>query len=144
MRSATTSTTRRIAPVRRKPEGALCDPLDEVNSYLVAKAPRVHCGFVAVTPPSPRGYSTIRYFDRGELPLAFDAGLYEVRLLTVPSRHRQSAISGLLMYAAFRFGGITGGATPLWRSVASSLLDLYTRVGLHPLGKRATSGRGDL
>src|SRR4051812_20326092 len=94
---------RELRQYAENPEGLLRDPLDEVNSYIVAKQHESIVGFVAVTPPSPRGYSIDKYFCRRELPLAFDAGLYEVRLLTVPSRHRQSAISGLLMYAAFRF-----------------------------------------
>ena len=57
------------------PEGALRDPLDEVNSYIVAKHRESIVGFVAVTPPSPRGYSIDKYFCRNDLPLAFDTGL---------------------------------------------------------------------
>src|SRR6476659_304796 len=78
--------------------GLLQDPLDDINSYLVAKRAGSIVGFVAVTPPTAHGYSIDKHFRCDELPLTFDAGLYEVRLLTVTQSARRGWLGGLLMY----------------------------------------------
>lgn len=119
--------------------GALTDALDAINSYVVAKCGDAVVGFVAITPPTPRGYSVDKYFSRDDIPVAFDAGLYEVRLLTVTRAFRQGPLAGLLMYAALRFAE-SQGATALVAIGRVELLELYTRVGLKSLGKRTTSG----
>ena len=69
-------------------ESRLTDKLDAVNSYLVAKVAGEIAGFVSITPPNELGYSIDKYFDRADLPLVFDQGLYEVRLLTVTRARR--------------------------------------------------------
>ena len=62
--------------------GTLTDELDSFNVFLTASRDRELLAFVAITPPGGR-YSIDKYFPRRELPLTFDDGLYEVRLLTV-------------------------------------------------------------
>ena len=120
--------------------GVLQDPLDDINSYLVAKRAGSIVGFVAVTPPtSSHGYSIDKYFNREDVPLTFDARLYEVRLLTVTHPFRHGMLGGLLMYAALRFVESKGAQT-IVAIGRVELLDLYARVGLRPVGKRARSG----
>lgn len=70
--------------------GRLSDALDAVNVYLVARVAGEIAGFVSITPPSEVGYSIDKYFARDSVPLVFDHGLYEVRLLTVVSARRAS------------------------------------------------------
>jgi histidinol-phosphate/aromatic aminotransferase/cobyric acid decarboxylase-like protein len=121
------------------PAGVLQDALDDINTYVVAKRGDSVVGFVAVTPPTGHGYSIDKYFRRDELPLRFDDGLYEVRLLTLTPSYRHSWLSGLLMYAALRF--VESQAAHTIVAIGRlELLELYTRVGLRSLGKRATSG----
>ncbi|MDP9203408.1 MAG: GNAT family N-acetyltransferase, partial [Gemmatimonadota bacterium] len=76
----------------------LSDQLDFVNTYLVARIGGAIAGFVAITPPSEAGYSIDKYFAREDLPLVFDDGLYEIRLLTVTPECRGSCAAPLLMY----------------------------------------------
>src|SRR5437667_6150083 len=94
------------------PENArrrLTDPLDLVNTYVVAKVGTELAGFVSITPPESTTFSIDKYFARDELPLRFDDGLYEVRLLTIVRRHRRSRIAALLMYGAMRYVESRGG-----------------------------------
>jgi histidinol-phosphate/aromatic aminotransferase/cobyric acid decarboxylase-like protein len=120
-------------------EGLLKDKLDAVNAYLVAKVAGEIAGFVSVTPPNELGYSIDKYFKREDLPLVFDQGLYEVRLLTVAKARRGSPIAALLMYAALRYVESLGG-----RCIVAighvDVLDMYRRAGLRSLGRRAKSG----
>ena len=119
--------------------GLLSDKLDEVNAYVVAKRSGEIAGFVAVTPPSEHGYSLDKYFPRERVPLIFDRGLYEVRLLTVTRAHRGMHLAFLLMYGALRYVESQGA-----RTIAAigrlEVFDLYRRAGLKSLGLRATSG----
>jgi histidinol-phosphate/aromatic aminotransferase/cobyric acid decarboxylase-like protein len=120
-------------------EGRLTDALDAVNVYLVATVGRDVAGFVSITPPNDVGYSIDKYFARDDVPLAFDQGLYEVRLLTVTSTLRASRIAAVLMYGAWRYVESRGG-----RAIVCigrlEVLDMYQRVGLRSLGRRARSG----
>jgi len=118
----------------------LTDPLDEVNTYLVAKKGAQVCGFVAITPPASSRFSLDKYFSRAELPFSFDDGLYEVRLLTVVPSRRRSLLAVLLMYSAFRYVEAAGGRT-IVAIGRLEVLDMYRRAGLRPLGKRVTSGQ---
>ncbi len=121
-------------------EGRLRDALDGFNEYVVAAEDGEIAGFVSLTPPGRDGYSIDKYFARQDLPFAFDEGLWEVRLLTVPSRHRGRALAFLLMYAALRLIESRGGS----RIVAigrRELLGFYRKAGLRPLGPQARSGR---
>src|SRR5688572_14213009 len=100
-------------------DGRLSDALDEWNVYVVAKVDGILAGFISITPPPhpnplPEGegehrYSIDKYFDRPSLPIVFDEGLYEIRLLTVLRKHRGRELATLLMYAAFRWVESHGG-----------------------------------
>jgi histidinol-phosphate/aromatic aminotransferase/cobyric acid decarboxylase-like protein/N-acyl-L-homoserine lactone synthetase len=121
-------------------EGRLQDALDDVNEYVVVRDKGEIAGFVSLTPPGRNGYSVDKYFARKDLPFAFDGGLWEVRLLTVPSRHRGRALAFLLMYAAFRLA-VSRGGTRIVAIGRRELLGLYRKAGLRPLGSRAQAGR---
>ena len=43
------------------PAGVLQDPLDDINTYVVAKRGGSVVGFVAVTPPTAHGYSIDKF-----------------------------------------------------------------------------------
>jgi histidinol-phosphate/aromatic aminotransferase/cobyric acid decarboxylase-like protein len=124
-------------------EGRLTDPLDAYNVYVAALLDGVVVGFISITPPGHPSYSVDKYLARSELPFAFDATLYEVRLLTVVPRRRGGdrggEIAGLLLYAAFRWVESNGGR----RIIAigrREVIGLYRRVGLQPLGQRIQAG----
>ena len=120
-------------------DGRLTDALDAVNVYLVAKIGGTIAGFVSITPPGDAGYSIDKYFARADVPVAFDRGLYEVRLLTVTSTHRRTHVASLLMYGAFRYLESAGARTVVAIG-RLQLIEFYKRAGLTPLGLRATSG----
>src|SRR5438132_4581235 len=119
--------------------GLLKDKLDEINTYLVARRGGAIAGFIAVTPPTAAGYSIDKYFTRSELPLVFDRGVYDVRLLTVTAANRGSQVAMLLMYAAMRYVESLGGTT-IAAIGRLEVLEMYVRAGLTSLGLRATSG----
>lgn len=121
-------------------EGRLTDALDATNVYLVAKTGGEITGFVSITPPGGAGYSIDKYFARDELPLRFDDGLFEVRLLTVTSASRASRVAALLMYGAWRYVQSRGGHTIVCIG-RLELLGMYERAGLRSLGYRTRSGR---
>src|ERR1043166_6537931 len=77
--------------------GRLSDLLDVFNIYLVAKVDGKIAGFISITPPGAARYSIDKYLPRESLPLQFDGGLYEVRLLTVCRSHRGREFAFLLM-----------------------------------------------
>ncbi len=120
--------------------GTLCDALDGVNLYLIAKRGRRILGFVSITPPTAGCYSIDKYIAPDEIPLQRDAGLFEVRLLTVASEHRQGILAGLLMYAALRHVEAHHG-THIVAMGRREILPLYRRLGLQPLGRRIVCGR---
>jgi histidinol-phosphate/aromatic aminotransferase/cobyric acid decarboxylase-like protein/GNAT superfamily N-acetyltransferase len=117
---------------------ALTDLLDEYNIYLKASVGGCLVGFVSVTPPGYR-YSVDKYFERDVFPFPFDAGVYEVRLLTVLPEYRRLTIASLLMYGALRWIEAQGGR----RIVAigrHEVLTLYLKAGLKTLGRSTQSG----
>lgn len=120
-------------------DGRLTDALDAVNVYLVAKVAGTIAGFVSVTPPGDAGYSIDKYFPRETVPVMFDRGLYEVRLLTVAKAHRRGDLAVLLMYGALRYLESVRARTVVAIG-RLDLVDLYRRAGLTPLGPRARSG----
>ena len=130
---------RELAQHAENADRVLTDRLDEVNSYIVIKRGGKLTGFVAITPPNPHGYSIDKYFAREAVPLTFDDRLYEVRLLTVARDFRSNALAGMLMYAALRFVESQGAAVVVAIG-RLEVLDLYSRVGLEPLGLQVTSG----
>jgi histidinol-phosphate/aromatic aminotransferase/cobyric acid decarboxylase-like protein/GNAT superfamily N-acetyltransferase len=124
----------------RETEAAmLSDALDRVNIYLVARRNDVLVGFISITPPNPAGYSIDKYFARRDLPFDCDAGLLEVRLLTVVEGHRRSSIAALLMYAALRYAE-RRGATRIAGIGRRDLMPFYERAGLKRHGLTAQSG----
>src|SRR5260370_3136727 len=72
---------------------SLRDLLDDGNIYLVAKVAGCIAGFVSITPPSERGYSIDKYFDRAALQFARHGGLFEVRFLTAMRAYRRSELA---------------------------------------------------
>jgi histidinol-phosphate/aromatic aminotransferase/cobyric acid decarboxylase-like protein len=120
--------------------GALSDDLDAANVYLVAKRGDDVVGFVAITPPTSPRYSIEKYVDRTKLPFAFDAGLFEIRLLTVVASERGRATAGALMYAALRWVEAHGG-THVEAIGRREVVGLYARSGLRCVGIAFTSGR---
>lgn len=120
-------------------EGRLRDSLDAFNAYIVAKIGGDLAGFISVTPPGGPSYSVDKYFPRGEAPVPFDDGLYELRILTVDEAHRGGIIAPALMYAALRWIEERGGRN-LIAVGRTDLLDLYAKAGMRPTGKRVQAG----
>ncbi len=119
--------------------GALNDPFDEFNIYIVAAIDDALAGFVSITPPDFGLYSVDKYLCRENFPELASERLYEVRLLTVTNRFRRREAAGLLMYAALRWIESKNGE----RIVAigrREVLDLYLHIGLERLGHQIRSG----
>jgi histidinol-phosphate/aromatic aminotransferase/cobyric acid decarboxylase-like protein/N-acyl-L-homoserine lactone synthetase len=130
-------------PVNR--DGMLRDGLDRFNTYIVARIGGKVAGFVSITPPPANNvkalhaYSIDKYVSRNDLPFDLDAGVYEIRLLTVDRVFRRSRAASLLMYAALRWIEERGGT----RVVAigrRELMRMYGRLGMEPLGIVVRSG----
>ncbi len=119
--------------------GALHDPLDEFNVYIVASLDGVLAGFVSITPPGFGSYSVDKYLCRENFPELAGDGLYEVRLLTVTNRFRRREAAGLLMYAALRWIESQNGER-IMAIGRREVLDLYVHVGLEKLGHQIRSG----
>ncbi|HYE62415.1 MAG TPA: aminotransferase class I/II-fold pyridoxal phosphate-dependent enzyme [Phycisphaerales bacterium] len=120
-------------------DGRLTDALDAFNEYIVAEVGGEVAGFVSVTPPWGGRYSIDKYFARGELPLTFDDGLFEVRILTVVREHRSGPVAGLLMRRALEWVREHGGRQIVIigrREVAG----MYRKLGLRSLGREVRSG----
>ena len=118
----------------------LTDRLDDINTYVVATRHGRVSGFIAITPPTESGYSIDKYFTRMDVPVTFDNGLFEVRLLTVIPEARHTPLAALLMLAAFRYCE-SHAAHTIVAIGRVELLELYQRAGLRALGRRVTSGR---
>ena len=119
--------------------GRLTDSLDDFNTYIVARVEDEVVGFISVTPPGGASYSVDKYFSRSDVPVPFDDGLYELRILTVAEPYRGGLVAPALTYAALRWVAERGG-----RNIIAigrvDLLDVYVKAGLSPAGKRARSG----
>ena len=68
----------------------LRDSLDDFNHYITAHVDRELAGFISITPPGFGKYSIDKYIAREDVPVPFDDGLYEFRILTVAKQHRSS------------------------------------------------------
>jgi histidinol-phosphate/aromatic aminotransferase/cobyric acid decarboxylase-like protein len=121
-------------------EGRIVDKLDTINAYIVAKVGEEIAGFVSVTPPNEVGYSIDKYFTRDELPLCFDQGLYETRILTVSNPWRNTRVAALLMYAALRYIQSVGGKTAVGIG-RLEVLEMYKRAGFRSLQKQVCAGK---
>ena len=120
-------------------DSILQDSLDAYNHYIVAKAGDKVIGFISITPPAAPSFSVDKYFDRNDIPVAFDEGLFEVRLLTVTEAKRSSLLALVLMYAAFRWVQSHGGQYIIAIGRAA-IMSMYQKAGLQGLGKTAVSG----
>jgi histidinol-phosphate/aromatic aminotransferase/cobyric acid decarboxylase-like protein/GNAT superfamily N-acetyltransferase len=121
------------------PAARLRDSLDDWNVILVATFGAEIAGFISITPPGRPSYSIDKYFSREALPFAIDDRLYEVRLLTVVKPYRGRELALLLMYAALRWVEAHGG-TRIVAIGRREVVELYTRIGLQPIGLEARSG----
>jgi histidinol-phosphate/aromatic aminotransferase/cobyric acid decarboxylase-like protein/GNAT superfamily N-acetyltransferase len=119
---------------------SLQDPLDLVNEYVVVRSADGVAGFISITSPKERGYSVDKYFARSALPVRFDEGLYELRLLTVRPAERGTVIAALLMYAGFRWVSSQAATHIIALGRSGATVKLYEKVGLRPLGLYATAG----
>ncbi len=119
--------------------GQLSDSLDSFNTYITASLGGNIVGFISITPPNHPGYSIDKYMSRAELPFQFDEKLYEIRLLTVVKPYRGRYIAGLLMYAALRWVEAHGG-TKIVALGRREVLEIYLKVGLHPIGRQIQAG----
>jgi histidinol-phosphate/aromatic aminotransferase/cobyric acid decarboxylase-like protein/GNAT superfamily N-acetyltransferase len=121
------------------PSGRLTDALDEFNIYMVAQQGDELLAFISITPPGPK-YSIDKYFERSQVPVEFDARLFEIRLLTVLSNHRGTLLAAAMMYAALRYIEEHGG-TRIVGIGRREVLDLYLRFGLRGTGMQTQSGK---
>ena len=118
----------------------LTDKLDTVNYYIVAKYHGQIVGFVSITPPNSVGYSIDKYFNRKDLPLVFDNGLFEIRLLTVIERMRGSHVGALLCYGALCHILSLKGQT-IVAIGRLEILDIYLQTGMKSLSLQVSSGK---
>ena len=118
----------------------LTDDLDAENKYIVAKTENQILGFISITTPNSKKYSVDKYFSRSDIPFAFDEYLYEIRLLTVLEKSRNSYLALGLMYAAFRWVQSHGGLHVV-SICRSELVEMYRKAGLNTLSLRAVSGK---
>ncbi len=119
--------------------GRLTDALDEFNIYIVAQRGNELLAFISITPPD-REYSIDKYFGRSHVPVKFDSSLFEIRLLTVISKHRGRLLAAAMMYAALRCIEDLGG-TQIVAIGRREVLDLYLRFGLRGTGMQTQSGK---
>jgi histidinol-phosphate/aromatic aminotransferase/cobyric acid decarboxylase-like protein/predicted GNAT family N-acyltransferase len=113
-------------------EGMLTDSLDAFNEYIVAEVDGELAGFISITPPGFGKYSVDKYAAREDLPIQFDDDLFEVRVLTVASKHRRSRLAETLMYAAFRWVEENKGKHIIAIG-RTEVLSIYLKRGFRPL-----------
>lgn len=117
----------------------LSDSLDDFNEYIVAHIDGRLAGFISVTPPGAGRYSIDKYVKRSDLPVAFDDGLYELRVLTVAGEHRSSRLAATLMYAAFRWAE-DQGAQNIIAMGRTEVMSIYLKHGMRLMGMQVKSG----
>jgi histidinol-phosphate/aromatic aminotransferase/cobyric acid decarboxylase-like protein len=113
-------------------EGMLSDPLDAFNEYIVARVDGDLAAFISITPPGFGRYSIDKYAAREDLPVQFDDGLYEERVLTVAQKHRRSRLAEILICAAFRWIEEKGG-THIVVMGRKEVVGMYQKFGLQLL-----------
>jgi histidinol-phosphate/aromatic aminotransferase/cobyric acid decarboxylase-like protein/GNAT superfamily N-acetyltransferase len=117
----------------------LSDLLDDFNEYVVARIDGEVAGFISITPPGRGKYSIDKYVARDEMPVVFDDGLYELRVLTVAKEHRNSRLAAALMYAGFRWAE-ERGATHYVAMGRTDVVSLYLKQGFNAVGREVTCG----
>jgi hypothetical protein len=132
---------RELGQHRTNEAGELHDALDAFNIYIIARRGDQFAGFVSITPPGHGRYSVDKYLTRDELPFPCDAGLYEVRLLTVaPAFRGRGPLAYLLMHAALRYIESRGG-TRIVAIGRREVLPVYRKAGLRSLGREIVCGQ---
>lgn len=126
----------------RDPGGRLRDGLDAENVYLVAATGTDRMGFISLTPPWVGRFSLDKYVTRDNFPVLDDEAAFEVRILTVEPRWRNSGVAMLLMYATMRWIASRGGRKVLAMG-REDLIDMYATVGFVPVGHTIRSGAVD-
>ena len=117
----------------------LRDSLDDFNHYITAHVDRELVGFISITPPGFGKYSIDKYIAREDVPVPFDDGLYEFRILTVAKQHRSSRLAGTLIYAAFRWIEERSGRHIIAMG-RTDILSIYLKFGMQPLNIQIKSG----
>jgi N-acyl-L-homoserine lactone synthetase len=120
----------------------LAPVLDQQSVYVIATRAQQVLGFIGITPPTSPRYALETYLPRDQLPIPFDAHVYELRLLTVDRDHRRSRLAALLMYAAFRWVEAQGGTRIVAVSQRNNLT-LFEHVGLRPVGPAVRTDTGE-
>jgi histidinol-phosphate/aromatic aminotransferase/cobyric acid decarboxylase-like protein/N-acyl-L-homoserine lactone synthetase len=118
----------------------LTDSLDKNNTYLVIKVKNEICGFISITANHSNIFSLDKYFERKNIPVPFDETLFEIRLLTVTKKFRNSITALLLMYAAKRFVESHGGKHVI-AICRKEIMKFYEKAGLQTLHQDITSGK---
>jgi histidinol-phosphate/aromatic aminotransferase/cobyric acid decarboxylase-like protein len=113
-------------------EGMLSDALDAFNEYIVAHVDGELAAFISITPPGFGRYSIDKYAARKDLPVQFDDGLYEERVLTVAKQHRRTRLAEILICAAFRWIEEKGG-THIVVMGRKEVVGMYQKFGLQLL-----------
>jgi GNAT superfamily N-acetyltransferase len=120
----------------------LAPVLDQQSVYLIATRPRQVLGFIGITPPTCPRYALETYLSRDQIPIAFDAHVYELRLLTVARAYQRTRLAALLMYGAFRWVEAHGG-TRIIAVSRGDKLTLFQHVGLQPVGPPLRTDTGE-
>jgi histidinol-phosphate/aromatic aminotransferase/cobyric acid decarboxylase-like protein len=111
-----------------RPGERLAEPNGVESVYIGAWIDDGLAGFIAVTPPSSPRFSLEKHVPLADLAFARDAGVYEIRALTVLGPARGTAAAAALMYAALRFVQDAGG-THVVAVGRREVLDMYLRFG---------------
>lgn len=120
--------------------GMLKDRPEVESIYITATDGDTLVGFVGITPPASPRYSVDHYLSRSDIPVQFDAQLYEIRALTVIDSARGSLAAPALMYAAFRWIQTRGG-NQLMAIGHQKVIDLYLRAGMKKAGPSFLCGQ---
>jgi len=124
---------------RPDPSGQLIDPLDAINTYIVAMLGDELLAFISITLPGAI-YSIDKYFDRSLVPVTFDEGLFEIRLLTVIAESRGTLLAAAMMYSALRYVETHRGKQ-IVAIGRREVVDLYLRLGLCSGGLQTHAGK---
>ncbi len=119
--------------------GLLHDRPDVKSIYIKAIENGNLIGFVGITPPDSPRYSIDHYLSRSDIPVPFDAHLFEIRALTVIDSFRGSVAAPALMYAAFRWIQEKGGKTVIAIG-HEKVTPMYARLGMQSFGSMFNCG----
>ena len=108
------------------------------SEYIIAGLDGIVAGYAEISGPAMKSYPIERYFDRSTLPMAFDDGLYEVRIVVIgDAAIERPALS--LGIAALRAVERRGG-THIVAIARVDLIPFYRKLGLVPLELRLHAG----